>query len=61
VLAIGRTDFDFFADEHAGQALRDEQEIIRTGRPSSPLHDRGGEIVGTFGLSRDITERRAAR
>jgi PAS domain S-box-containing protein len=82
VLAIGRTDFDFFTDEHAGQALRDEQEIIRTGRPlvsveeretlpdgelrrvqttKLPLHDRGGEIVGTFGLSRDLTEQRATR
>ncbi len=76
-LAVGRTDFDFFTDEHAIQALRDEQEIIRTGQPlvsieeqetlpdgklrrvwttKLPLHDRGGEIVGTFGLSRDIGE-----
>src|SRR3954465_12127818 len=31
--AIGRTDFDFFTDEHATKALRDEQEIIRTGKP----------------------------
>src|SRR5450755_4981556 len=29
-LAIGRTDFDYFTDEHAAQAFRDEQEIIRT-------------------------------
>jgi DNA-directed RNA polymerase specialized sigma24 family protein len=76
-LAVGRTDFDFFTDEHAIQALRDEQEIIRTGQPlvsieeqetlpdgkhrrvwttKLPLHDRGGKIVGTFGLSRDIAE-----
>ena len=27
-LAIGRTDFDYFTDEHAAQAFRDEQEII---------------------------------
>ena len=79
-LAVGRTDFDFFTDEHACQALREEQEIIRTGRPlvsvkeretlpngklrwvrttKLPLHDRTGDIVGTFGLSRDIGERRA--
>ena len=32
-LAVGRTDFDFFTEEHAGQALRDEREIIRTGQP----------------------------
>ncbi|HUZ06494.1 MAG TPA: PAS domain S-box protein, partial [Candidatus Paceibacterota bacterium] len=29
----GRTDFDFFAEEHARHAFEDEQEIIRTGRP----------------------------
>src|SRR5437762_6058697 len=28
--AVGRTDFDYFTDEHAAQALRDEQEILRT-------------------------------
>lgn len=79
-LAVGRTDFDFFTDEHARQALREEQEIIRTGRPlvsveeretlpggklrwvsttKLPLHDHSGGIVGTFGLSRDIGERKA--
>lgn len=79
-VAVGRTDFDFFTHEHACRALREEQEIIRTGRPlvsveeretlpdgklrwvwttKLPLHDRAGDIVGTFGLSRDIGERRA--
>jgi PAS domain S-box-containing protein len=79
-LAVGRTDFDFFTEEHASQALREEQEIIQTGRPlmsieeretlpdgklrwvwttKLPLHDRVGEVVGTFGLSRDIGERKA--
>jgi PAS domain S-box-containing protein len=29
---IGRSDSDFFAPEHAGEAFEDEQEIIRTGR-----------------------------
>ena len=78
--AIGRTDFDFFTGEHASQAFRDEQEIIRTGQPlvsieeqetlpdgkhrwvwttKLPLPDWGGDIVGTFGISRDITERTA--
>ena len=78
--AIGRTDFDFFTDEHAVQALRDEQQIILTGEPlvsieeqetlpggksrlvrttKLPLLDPGGTIVGTFGLSRDLGERRA--
>ena len=80
--AIGRTDFDFFTDQHAVEALRDEQQIIRTGQAlvsieeqetlpdgrhrwvwttKLPLPDRRGDIVGTFGLSRDITERRAVR
>jgi PAS domain S-box-containing protein len=31
--AVGKTDFDFFTAEHAQQAHRDEQEIIRTGQP----------------------------
>jgi diguanylate cyclase (GGDEF)-like protein/PAS domain S-box-containing protein len=78
-LAVGRTDFDFFTDEHAAQALRDEQAIIRTGQPlvnveeketrsggdvrwvtttKLPLRDRLGHIIGTFGISRDITARK---
>jgi PAS domain S-box-containing protein len=31
--AVGKTDFDFFTEEHARPALADEQEIIRRGRP----------------------------
>jgi PAS domain S-box-containing protein len=31
--ALGRSDFDFFSEEHARQAFADEQEIIRTGQP----------------------------
>ena len=76
---IGKTDFDFFAADHARQAFADEQRIIRTGealveveeeetwpdRESSwvvttkqPLRDGDGTIIGTFGLSRSITERK---
>jgi diguanylate cyclase (GGDEF)-like protein/PAS domain S-box-containing protein len=79
--AVGRTDADYFTDEHAAKALHDEQEIIRTGKPlvnveeketlpegevrwvsttKLPLRDRGGHIVGTFGISRDITHRKKA-
>jgi PAS domain S-box-containing protein len=32
-LLVGLSDFDVFTDEHAQQALEDEQEIIRTGKP----------------------------
>jgi PAS domain S-box-containing protein len=77
----GKTDADFFTAEHAGQALANEQEIIRTGRPlvgveeketwpdgretwvsttKVPLRDRHGRVVGTFGISRDITDRKKA-
>ncbi|WOO39404.1 SpoIIE family protein phosphatase [Rubellicoccus peritrichatus] len=31
--AVGKTDADFFSEEHATQALMDEQEILRTGKP----------------------------
>jgi len=78
---IGKTDHDFFAEEHAREALEDEQRIIQTGEPllnheekevwpdgsetwvstsKLPLRDSSGRIIGTFGLSRDITERRRA-
>ena len=79
--AVGKTDFDFFGDEHAQPAFADEQEIIRTGRPvlakeereiwldgreswvlstKMPRRDANGNIIGTFGISRDITDRKRA-
>jgi PAS domain S-box-containing protein len=79
--AVGKTDFDFFSEEHAQQAYADEQEIVRTGQPlinieeketwpdgrvtwvsttKMPLRDAEGRSMGTFGITRDITERKAA-
>jgi signal transduction histidine kinase len=73
---VGRTDFDFFTEQHARSALADEQQIMKTGKPvigklekeswpdgrvtwaltsKLPLRDAGGEIIGTFGLSKDMT------
>jgi len=72
----GKTDFDFFAHEHAERALAEEQEIIRSGVPvvgqvqrivkrdgavewgsttKMPWRDPDGKIIGTFGLTRDVT------
>ena len=31
--AVGKSDFDFFTEEHARQAYEDEQQVIRTGKP----------------------------
>jgi two-component system sensor histidine kinase/response regulator len=77
--AVGKMDSDFFTDEHARQALADEQEIIRTGQPilakeeketwpdghqtwvsttKLALRNANRNIVGTLGISRNITDRK---
>jgi PAS domain S-box-containing protein len=73
---IGKSDHDFFSDEHSRQAYDDEQKIIQTGTPVTgkveketwpdgrvtwaltnkmPIRDAEGKIIGTFGISKDIT------
>ena len=75
----GKTDFDFFSEEHARPAFEAEQEIIRTGKPIFNLEekethrdgrvswaltskmawrDQAGNVIGTMGISRDITARK---
>ena len=77
--AVGKTDFDFFAEEHARAFYENEQAIIRTGKPligleekepmpdgrvmwfltsKFPLWDGSRNIIGTWGISRDITAQR---
>jgi len=73
---IGTSDFDHFTREHARPAFRDEQRIVRTGKPvieiveketwpdgsynwvstsKYALRDKKGRIIGTWGISRDVT------
>ena len=77
--AVGKTDFDFFAGEHAQKAFADEQRLLETGESlvgieeretwqdgreawvsttKVPLRDRTGRIVGLFGISRDVTDKK---
>lgn len=76
---IGKTDFDFFDEEHARPAFDDEQNIIKKDKPiidllekevrkdgsvswvntsKMPLKNREGKIIGTWGISKDVTEQK---
>jgi len=78
---VGKSDADFFAEEHVRAARADEEKIIRTGQPmvgkleretwpdgrvtwaltsKMPLRDAQGAIIGTFGISKDITDLKEA-
>ncbi len=73
---LGKSDADFFGEEHARAALEDERRIIASGESiigklergdfsdgrtvwlltdKLPLRDSDGEIVGTFGVSKDVS------
>ncbi len=75
--AVGKSDADFFTEEHARPAREGELEVVSSGRPilskieketwgdghetwcsttKLPLKDAEGTIVGTFGVTRDITD-----
>lgn len=77
--ALGKTDFDFFAANHARKAFEDEQIILRTGKAlinkeekaswhdgrtmwfnssKFPFKDKDGKIVGSFGVSTNITNQK---
>jgi len=78
---VGKTDADFFTEEHASEALADERRLLRTGEgvigkeeketwpdghvtwaftTKLPLRDKNGQIIGTFGISTDITKQKHA-
>jgi len=73
---IGKTDFDFFPRQQAQLMFRDDNYVLRTGKPivgklektllpngtwnrvvttKIPMYDRKGKIIGTMGITRDIT------
>ena len=73
---VGKTDADFFSEEHARRAKEDEEKVMATGVPilgkvekltwpdgrstwarssKLPLRTEDGQIIGTFGMSQDIT------
>lgn len=79
--ALGKTDFDFFAIEHAQNALEDEHQILATLEPivnkeerevfndadrtvawtttsKFPLINEEGVLIGTYGITKDITRRK---
>ena len=73
---LGKTDLDLFPKEVAKQTFNEDIQIIKTGKPiinkeesatgtwvlttKMPWFNKEGNIIGLFGISRDITERKKA-
>ncbi len=74
---VGKTDYDFFPEQHADEARADELRVLETGEPifdrlendnyadgsprwahvtRLPLRNAAGEIVGTYGNTKDVTD-----
>ena len=75
-LLIGKSDFDFYPEEAAQDKLREEQQVMKTRQPiqieeldhdiwrmttKAPRYNVDGEIIGTFGISLNITEQKNAQ
>ncbi|MEN9403607.1 MAG: hypothetical protein RL091_2310, partial [Verrucomicrobiota bacterium] len=45
---IGKTDYDFFSRQHADEALRDEQQILRTNQPMIGKVEKNTMLDGSF-------------
>jgi PAS domain S-box-containing protein len=80
IQAVGKSDFDFFGEEHARPAFEDEQRIMDTLEPiidkeerevfigsnevkwtstsKFPLIDEAGILIGTYGITKDITQKK---
>ena len=82
VMMIGKTDFDFFAEDTAREIHEIEKSILENRRPVTgmiekilrsdgrttwsssskyPLYDKDGNVIGLWGISRDITESETAK
>jgi len=75
---IGKTDFDFYPKERSEEYSKDENWVMKKGKPildkvekviylgkelwmsssKIPWYDENGNLMGTMGISRDITKRK---
>jgi len=60
--AVGKTDFDFFTEEHARLAYENELEIMRTGLPMVDFEEKETHLDGreTWGLDNEAGPHRQA-